>query len=406
MTGVPGQADERKRLLVLASTYPRWEGDHEPSFVHELAARLADAYSVHVLAPHAAGARASETLAGVRVTRFRYAPAFLETLVNDGGISANLRRSPWKLLLIPGFLLAMMWNTLRLIRRLRPAAIHAHWIIPQAVALACLRPFARLPPVLVTSHGADLYTLRSPLMRRIKRIALQRAAAATVVSEPMAREVAELAPDGLPIHVEPMGVDLSSCFVPSSATPRSADGLLFVGRLVRKKGLHHLIDAMPRILAAKPEAFLTVVGFGPELAALQAQAAHLGLDDRIAFAGPARKYELPDLYRRARLFVAPFVQAEDGDREGLGLVVVEALGCACPVVVSDMPQVRQAIGTGVSATLVPPGDAIRLADAIIGALGEPYEAELHRRNAALVRERFDWAHVAGRYADIIGSIAR
>src|SRR5690606_35495391 len=94
--------------LVLASTYPRWRGDPEPGFVHELARRLADEFDVSVVCPHALGAHVRESMDGVEVHRFRYAPTRFETLVNKGGITTNLRRSPWKYLLVLPFLIGMM----------------------------------------------------------------------------------------------------------------------------------------------------------------------------------------------------------------------------------------------------------------------------------------------------------
>lgn len=80
------------RLLVLTSTYPRWPNDPEPGFVHELAKRLTGYFQVQVLAPQAFGARRQEILDGVDVVRFCYAPVWLQTLVNDGGIVTNLKR--------------------------------------------------------------------------------------------------------------------------------------------------------------------------------------------------------------------------------------------------------------------------------------------------------------------------
>src|SRR3546814_343096 len=90
----------RPRLLITAPTYPRWPGDPEPAFVHELARRLIDRFEVTVLCPHAKGAAPEEILDGVRVVRYRYAPEHFEVLVNDGGIVTNLRHSPWKWLLV------------------------------------------------------------------------------------------------------------------------------------------------------------------------------------------------------------------------------------------------------------------------------------------------------------------
>ncbi|MEO5344537.1 MAG: glycosyltransferase family 4 protein, partial [Gammaproteobacteria bacterium SHHR-1] len=113
----------KTKLLVLSSTYPRWANDPEPGFVHELSKRLTARFAVHVLCPHAPGCATQETLDGVQVHRFRYAPSGLETLVQGGGILNNLKQQPWKWLLLPPFLLALLASSWRLTRRLRPAAI-------------------------------------------------------------------------------------------------------------------------------------------------------------------------------------------------------------------------------------------------------------------------------------------
>jgi glycosyltransferase involved in cell wall biosynthesis len=392
-------------LLVVTSTYPRWHEDHEPAFVHELARRLAKRFTVHVLAPHSAGAARSETMSGVNVWRYSYAPAKLESLVNDGGILNNLRRNPWKLLLVPPFLVSLAWNMRRMINTLAPDAVHAHWIIPQGAALSCLSlTGTQLPPFLLTSHGADLYSLRSRLMTGIKRLAVDRANVVTVVSEAMKAQAGLLGASD--IRVEPMGVDLSTAFVPPGRTARAPGEILFVGRLVQKKGLRVLIDAMPGIRRERPDAHLTVVGYGPELAALQARVGELGLQDCVEFAGPKSQPELPAYYQRAAVFVAPFIQTENGDQEGLGLVVVEALGCACPVVVSDLPQVRQTIDSGITATTVRPGCPDSLAKAVLRQLSTPYDEVVHQANAVNVRARFDWDTVADRYASILMELVR
>lgn len=392
-------------LLVLASTYPRWKDDHEPSFVHHLASRLTKHFTVHVLTPHALGAARSEIMEGVHVWRYTYAPERLELLVNDGGINVNLRRSPWKLLLVPGFVLGLAWNARRLVRRLRPNVVHAHWIIPQGLAIALLSlSGVRQPPMLLTSHGADLYSMRSPLISRLKRWAVSSACAVTVVSDAMQVEARRLGATN--IRVEPMGVDLTRLFVPPvDGRGRSPNEILFVGRLVPKKGLRTLIESMPAIRAARPAAFLTVVGFGPEQAELQVRVVELGLQDCVHFEGPKAQSELPPYYQRAAVFVAPFIQTDDGDQEGLGLVVVEALGCACPVIVSDLPQVGQTIDAGIHAMRVAPDRADSLADAVVRQLSTPYDEAKHHANAKNVRARFDWDAVAGRYAALLMELA-
>lgn len=394
---------KRRGLLVLASTYPRWTGDPEPAFVHELARRLATEFDVTVLCPHAPGALPRETLDGVRVHRFRYAPAAWETLVNDGGIVANLRARPWKWLLLPGFVAALAWQAWRLARRERPAAIHAHWLVPQGLVAALLSLQRGAPPFLVTSHGADLFALRARPLQALKRFVARRAAALTVVSDAMREELARLGVARERVAVAPMGTDLRERFVPDPAVPRAPDELLFVGRLVEKKGVATLLAALPAILRARPGARLTIAGFGPELEALRRQAATLGVADRVDFTGAVPQAGLPALYRRAAVFVAPFQRARDGDEEGLGLVSIEAGGCGCPLVLGDVAAVRSALGGLPGVTLVPPGDAEALADACIAALAAPPDTQ---RLVAALRERFDWQASAAVYRDLIASIAR
>lgn len=401
----PGARAVKPRLLVLASTYPRWPADPEPGFVHELAKRLTVDFEVIVLGPRAPGACRDEVLDGVRVHRYRYAPAALETLVNNGGIITNLKRQPWKWLLVPSFVLGLVSSLWRLNRQWRPDVIHAHWLLPQGLAVAALsRLGAALPPFLVTSHGADLFALSARPLKALKRFVFREAAAVTVVSGAMREELRQL---GCPLDkviVRPMGVDLVRRFTPDPTVERSRVEVLFVGRLVEKKGLRYLISAMPEVIAQHPGASLTVAGFGPEALERRAQAEMLGIGDAVDFIGPVSQADLPALYRRAAVFVAPFVQATSGDREGLGLVTVEALGCGCPAVVSDLPAVRQSIDSG-WVTLVQPGDSGAIAAAITGMLtGTAVEERSAEVDGALL-DRFDWDGVAAGYAELLTRVA-
>jgi glycosyltransferase involved in cell wall biosynthesis len=393
-------------LLVLTSTYPRWPGDPEPGFVHELAKRLTDRFRVLVLGPHAPGARTSETLDGVEIVRYRYAPEKWETLVNDGGIVANLQRSRWKALLVPSFLGMQLWSAWRLLRGRRVDVIHAHWLVPQGLVAAILQylPGCKVPFV-ATSHGADLYALKGRALGGLKRHVVAKASAVTVVSEAMRSSVLRMGADPADVHLRPMGVDLETRFIPDPDTKRSQSELLFVGRLVEKKGLRHLLDAMPRVLARYPAATLTIAGFGPERQALEEQALRLGLASHIRFLGAVPQKELPTLYRGAVVFVAPFVEASSGDQEGLGLVLVEAIGCGCPVIAGDVPAVRDVLGTR-SGNRIDPTKTDRLADAIIAVMDDPQAAlgEAERLRATLAG-RLDWRKVADGYAQTLLAVA-
>lgn len=385
------------RLLVVTSTYPRWSGDPEPGFVHELAKRLVDRFEVHVVGPHATGAKVEDVLDGVRVHRYRYAPDRWETLVNHGGMLTNLRRSPWKWLLLPGFLMAQLAALRRVRRHIGPAVVHAHWLLPQGL----LASFGAAAPLVITSHGADLFGLRGRFFAKLRRRVVARSAAITVVSEAMARRLAEEGCRGR-VRVLPMGVDIERFSV--GPTPRHGSRLLFVGRMVQKKGLRHLLDAMPALVAAHAGLVLDLAGFGPEEAALRAQVAALGLGENVRFLGAMSQAALPPLYRQATVFVAPFVEA-DGDQEGLGLVVAEAMACGCPVVVGDVAGVRDLVGerTGVR---VNARDANALAATILALLADPARRrQLGSAGRDHVRTHYAWPVVASRYADLLQDAA-
>ncbi len=395
-------------LLVLASTYPRWPDDTEPGFVHELARRLIARFHVVVLCPHAKGSKPAEALDGVEVIRYRYAPACLETLVNNGGIVTNLRNHRWKLLLVPCFVLMQAWHAWRICRQRKVAVIHAHWLIPQGLIAALLQslPGPRTPFV-VTSHGADLYALRARPLQALKRFVLRRADSVTVVSSAMRTVVDQLGSDLCKVHVLPMGVDMVHRFVPGDALQRASSELLFVGRLVEKKGLRYLLDALPVVIKARPEVRLTIAGFGPDEAALKARVAELGLQDVVRFLGAVTQKQLPGLYQRAALFVAPFVRASSGDQEGLPVALMEAVACGCPAIAGDVAGLRDIFGLHAHECIIDPRDSVAMSTAILNRLCNSQHA---RAQALAMREtlveQLGWEHIGSRYAALLEQSGR
>lgn len=395
----------RKKILVLASTYPRWKNDREPGFVHELSRRLFDTFDVLVVTPHAAGALLQENLDGVEVLRFRYAPKKLQTLVHDGGMIHNLRASPWKWLLVPAFFIGNILATAKQLRRENISVIHAHWIFPQGMVAVIARMFSgKHVPILVTSHGADLYALKGGLFRSLKKGVLRKSSFVTVVSRAMSPIIEQLGVAPEKIAVAPMGVDMQTLFTDDPNIERSKNRLLFVGRLVEKKGLHVLIEALPAILKQIPGVELDVVGFGPEESALRSRVAILGLENVVSFLGGMPQSELPGKYRQAALFVAPFVISKSGDQEGLGLVVVEAIACGCPAIVTDIPATADIITD--NAFRVPSNNSEKLAEAIYGVLSMDSGARraLASTQKGAVVERLGWQQVTKVYERILVKI--
>lgn len=392
-----------KKILVLTSTFPRWRGDKDPPFVYELCRRLSRTYRITILAPHAPAAKTREELEGLDVYRFRYFWEKGEILAYGsepagGGILANLKRHPWCYGLVPLFFLAELISIARLLRRERFHLIHAHWLIPQGLAaILASRLVCASVPILCTSHGADLFALRGPLWEILKRFVAGSVSGLTVVSQTMRERLLEMGDNTPPVRVIPMGVDLEERFSPSPK-PRREKSLLFVGRMVEKKGLEYLIKALPRILAEDPEVTLTVVGSGPEEAAVRNLCETLGVTPQVRFLGALPNSEMAALYQSSEVLVFPSVVAKDGDQEGFGLVMVEAMGCECAVIATDLPAIRDIIVDGITGSMVPEKDPAALADKILMLLINPgLRSSLGRDGRNFVKDRYDWRSIAAQY---------
>lgn len=407
MRGSGNKSGSNPRLLVLASTYPRWVGDHEPGFVHELSRRLTDKFDVVVLSPHAPGAVQSEEMDRVEIHRFRYAPTRFETLVNDGGIVTNLNTHWWKWLLLPFFFAGLSWATFQAIRRFKPDVIHAHWLLPQGLVLLFLKCLnVHVPPYLVTSHGADLFALKARPLAWLKRQVALHAGSVSVVSRIMRDELALLGVPKDSIRVRSMGVDLLNRFTPAEqGAADCVSQVLFVGRLVEKKGTKYLIEAIPEVVRDFPSLNVKIVGHGPELIGLKALAVDLGVERYVDFMGPKSQEEVAALGRGSTVFVAPFVEAKGGDQEGLGLVLVEALGVGCPIVVSDVSAIADVAEISEGVCVVPQRSAKEIAHGIVQVLRLPerYRLDVLQSRKRLVK-KFDWTSVAEEYGDILSEI--
>ncbi len=398
----------KKKLLVITSTFPRWRDDADPPFVYELSKRLADSFDVTVHAPHYPGAKTREMMDGVTIHRFRYFFEPLEKLAGSTGMLPTLRHNKFYFALVPLFLLSQLFSLLLLVRRMRPDVIHAHWLFPQGFLATIARMIFKVP-VVVTGHGADIFSLNGRLFLKMKRITVARADRVTVVSRPLSDYLKKVIPLESCPAIIPMGVD-SKVFRPDRRGSRAVREryrihdilLLYVGRLTEKKGVCYLIDAMPMVLAKYPKAKLLIVGDGELADSLMRQVCQLSLKDQILFAGSIPNKNLPDYYAAADIFIGPSSETDDGDNEGFGLTFVEASMSGCLVIGTDTGGIGDIIKDGVTGFLVPQKDAGALAEKIIYTLANRGKMEeIARKGRARCRGKYDWSIIAGRYEELL-----
>jgi glycosyltransferase involved in cell wall biosynthesis len=234
------------------------------------------------------------------------------------------------------------------------------------------------------------------LFKKLKQFVLKHASAITVVSQAMRETAILLGVEAAKIQVIPMGVDIRNRFVPPTTTRREYS-LLFVGRLVEKKGLHYLLEALPLIINQHPKMTLTIAGTGPDVQLLQKQIIDLKLK-YVSFLGSVENEQLPGLYQYSEVVIFPSIIATDGDREGFGLVIVEALGCECAVASSDLAAMQDILTNNENALIFKQKNPQDLADKVNQLLSNPQlRVSLGKRGRQDMLERFDWEIITQRY---------
>ncbi|MCU7835970.1 MAG: glycosyltransferase family 4 protein [gamma proteobacterium symbiont of Taylorina sp.] len=398
---------KKKTLLVLASTFPRWLNDTEPRFVYDLCQGLKKEFNIIVLTSHSSGSKIYEEMNGLTVYRYQYAPAYLETLVYNGGITNNLKHNKFKYLLLPTFFISQLFSIVKILRKYPIFIIHAHWLIPQGfLALIAMKFFKKPLKLLCTSHGGDLFGLNDPMSTKIKKWVLKKSDTITVVSSAMMQKAVELDPDiKNKLSVIPMGSNLNDIFKPNPKIHREKNLLLFSGRLVEKKGVNTLINALAKVRKQYPDTILAIIGDGPEKESLYLLSKKLDISHSIQFTGRLSHSELSLWYAKATLSVFPFQQAKNGDIEGLGLVMIEALGCGCPVIAGDVPAIHDIIKHNKTGLIVEQKNSHLLATNIIQLLLSPEKRQYLAENGRkYVCNHFGWKTSTQQYIKILNQL--
>jgi glycosyltransferase involved in cell wall biosynthesis len=277
-------------------------------------------------------------------------------------------------------------------RKFHPDLIHAHFASGGRSALPLARALA--VPLVVTLHGADITTDEG----RGRYAAVGRQAALILCVSEFIRERTIQA--GLPaekLRVHYIGIDLD-LFRPSPGAERGRH-VLFVGRLVEKKGCEYAIRAMQQVQAVYPGCELRIVGDGPLRRRLERLAKRLEVNCR--FLGFQSASVVREEMQRARLFCVPSVVAANGDSEGLGTVFFEAQAMGLPVVTSNHAGMGEAVLDGVTGLLSPERDDKGLAQSILRLLKDDELWErYHHAALEFVAERFDLKRQTGLLEDI------
>lgn len=401
------------RILHVVTAFPRGPEDVIVPWLVELIVRQrAAGHEAEVFTSAYRGGGNTE-FRGIPVHRFRYAPAGWEDLTHDEAAPDRMRRSLRYKLLPLWYVAGGMVGIWRLCRRRRGGGrydiVHVHWPLPHALFGAVAR--AACGARLITHwYGVELRWVQSSLrwLRWLVRWALRASDAVVAISSYTAREIERLVAGGVSVRVIPYTTSVPP---PPGAAPGarrpSPDGglrILFVGRLVERKGVTYLVEAVKRLppdIAGR----LDIVGEGPERPGLAAQIERDGLDRRVALRGRLSDAALRAAYQSADVLVLPSVVDARSDTEGLGVVLLEAMSYGVPVIASALGGIPDIVRDGETGLLVPAADPEALAAALRRVAREPgLAARLGAAGAHRAASVFGWPAIMAQWEECYAAV--
>jgi glycosyltransferase involved in cell wall biosynthesis len=276
------------------------------------------------------------------------------------------------------------------------AHLHAHFLHTPASVTRYAALMTGLPWS-VSAHAKDIWT-SAPWEKREKLGDCEWLVTCTRFN---AEHLRVLAPDPSRVDLAYHGLDFERFPLPPPRPPHPRPMVLSVGRAVDKKGLADLLSALARLPASLPWRFVHIGG-GPLLPELKVQAADLGLAERIEWRGPQPQERVVQAYREADVFVLPCRISDDGDRDGLPNVLMEAQSQRLACLSTEISGVPELVIPGETGLLVPERDVTALARALERLLRDPDLRErLAEAGFRRVRQHFSLdagvQHLAARF---------
>lgn len=399
-----------QKVLVIGSVYPRFHEDAEVPWLRTSIAHLKKAgLDIQVLAPAYKGLKSHE-IDGIKVNRFRYAPANWEMLTHEEGAPSKMASKPWLQLLAIPYIISGFFKCIKICRKWRPDIIHAHWPFPHAyIALGAAKLF-RIPLVL-NFHGAELLLIRKKKwVKPLLKFAIGQAQAVFANSSFTASKIKALR--NVDVEWSPYGTTLEFGNRNSEfgMEPHPINGkfkILFVGRHIERKGICYLIEAAKYLPRDQFE--IRIVGVGDlteELKKLASESATPNSAE-IIFTGKLSPEALANEYRTANVFTLPAIVDSKGDTEGLGVVLIEAMELGLPIVASNVGGIPDVVVDGISGILVPEKDPQALASAYKRLAAEPeLVKQLLVGSRKRIAECFTWDGIIERQIAVYNKLAK
>jgi glycosyltransferase involved in cell wall biosynthesis len=199
-------------------------------------------------------------------------------------------------------------------------------------------------------------------------------------------------------EIIPMGVDTER-FSPGNLAPSRSKKMVYVGRVIRQKGIDNLVSAFARVVDRIPEARLEIIGHGPDREGLAERIDSSGIAESVILTDPIGHSDLPDRYRSARALALPSLIPE-----GLGMTALEAAACGVPTVTFGLGGTSEFV-TNDETGLIVGIDDVALAQGIERIMTDDDLADRLGRNARQrAVESYGWDSISGKFDALYRSL--
>lgn len=394
------------RIAVLTSSYPRFQGDGTAPFVLSISEVLAHrGHLVHVIAPYDIAVNDS-LKSPVKVIRFKYIwPKKLHIMGHARSLEADVRLRPVVILLLPLFLIASIINLIKECRRIDAQIIHAHWVLPNGFAAAIASKILKIPFV-ISLHGSDIFIAdKNFIFRAVAKWTFAQSSFVTACSQELYDRAKKINSN---IHIDliPWGADpgkfkpLNNRLAAREKFDWAPDEIIIstLGRMVYKKGFSKLISIAPTLLALGEKIRIVIGGSGPLQTALEEEVTKMDLTETISLPGRIPWDEVPEFLAASDIFTLPSQRDKAGNLDGLPTVLLEAMACGLPCVVSDVGGVSLVIDPGKNGLLVPPASLEKLEEALSILIRDGKKRKtLSQAARKSVIESYNWVTVGEKF---------
>ncbi len=360
------------RICIIPTMFPRFEGDYYGPFVfNEAKALVKKGFEVHVVTPHNQGAVYEEIMDGIQVHRFRWwEPKPFKALVYFKGLKDYIR--------LLTYLISLFFCLIQINRKYNIEIMHAHSVIPTGFVGAIIAKLLNVP-FFITAHGMDVYNFEKySIFRHILLFSLNSGDSAIAVSEDLVEKMRFLGVDVNKIVLLMNAVDTERFKPARNKLLRNKYHIhdkelliLFVGYLDVFKGIFEILNAFHNLKNKSSNLKLMMVGGGPKESELKTLVSEFDLEDAVIFTGEVKPGIIQEYYQAADIFVLP------SHIKGVPVVVIEAMACGLPVVVSN----TEIVEDGLNGFLVPHNNSELLANKIEILVNDPVLREKFRKES-------------------------